>query len=85
LFILEVEAEILDSNIDEAQLQRLRNGERPGALWHLFRSDDAKKIREYIGRVCFIFIEEIIIFMLFNLRLNEKLLALILYMIKQLI
>lgn len=51
-FVVEVEAEILDSNIDEAQLQRLRNGERPGALWHLFRSDDAKKIREYIGRVC---------------------------------
>jgi len=49
---VEVEAEILDSNIDEAQLQRLRNGERPGALWHLFRSDDAKKVREYIGRVC---------------------------------
>ncbi|CAF1023231.1 unnamed protein product [Adineta ricciae] len=48
--IRQVEAEILDSNIDEAQLQRLRNGERPGALWHLFRSDDAKKIREYIGR-----------------------------------
>lgn len=48
--IQQVEAEILDSNIDEAQLQRLRNGERPGALWHLFRSDDAKKIREYIGR-----------------------------------
>ena len=43
---------MLDSNIDEAQLQRLRNGERPGALWHLFRSDDAKKVREYIGRVC---------------------------------
>jgi len=52
LFIVEVEAEILDSNIDEVQLQRLINGERPGALWHLFRSDDAKKIREYIGRVC---------------------------------
>lgn len=48
---VEVEAEILESNIDEAQLQRLRNGERPGALWHLFRADDAKKIREYIGRV----------------------------------
>jgi len=46
----QVEAEILDSNIDEAQLERLRNGERPGALWHLFRSDDAKKVREYIGR-----------------------------------
>ena len=52
MFIVEVEAEVLDSNIDEAQLQRLRNGERPGALWHLFRSDDAKKVREYIGRVC---------------------------------
>lgn len=51
LVFAEVEAEILESNIDEAQLQRLRNGERPGALWHLFRSDDAKKIREYIGRV----------------------------------
>lgn len=51
VFVIEVEAEILDSNIDEAQLQRLRNGERPGALWHLFRSDDAKKIREYVGRV----------------------------------
>lgn len=50
-FSVEVEAEILDSNIDEAQLERLRNGERPGALWHLFRSDDAKKVREYIGRV----------------------------------
>lgn len=51
LYFVEVEAEVLDSNIDEAQLQRLRNGERPGALWHLFRADDAKKIREYIGRV----------------------------------
>lgn len=49
--LTEVEAEILNANLDEAQLQRLRNGERPGALWHLFRSDDAKKIREYIGRV----------------------------------
>ena len=49
--IAEVEAEILDSNIDEAQLQRLRNGERPGALWHLFRADDARKIRDYISRV----------------------------------
>ncbi|CAF4884109.1 unnamed protein product [Rotaria magnacalcarata] len=48
--VRQVEAEILDSNIDEAQLQRLRNGERPGALWHLFRSDDANKIREYISR-----------------------------------
>lgn len=47
----EVEEEIRQSNIDEVQLQRLRNGERPGALWHLFRSDDAKKIREYINRV----------------------------------
>jgi hypothetical protein len=43
----------LKSNIDQAQLKRLRNGERPGALWHLFRSDDAQKIREYISRVCF--------------------------------
>ncbi len=51
IWIVEVEAEILESNIDEVQLQRLRNGERPGALWHLFRSDDAKKVREYIGRV----------------------------------
>jgi len=41
----------MNSNIDKAQLQRLRNGEKPGALWHLFRSDDAKKIREYISRV----------------------------------
>lgn len=49
----EVENEILEWNVDQAQIQRLRNGERPGALWHLFRSDDAKKIREYIGRVSF--------------------------------
>ncbi len=55
LLIVEVEAEILDSNIDEIQLQRLRNGERPGALWHIFRSDDVKKIRDYIGRVCLCF------------------------------
>lgn len=52
LFIVEVEAEILNSNIDQAQLQRLRNGEQPGALWHLFRSDDVKQIREYLNRVC---------------------------------
>ncbi len=52
LFIVEVEAEILNSNIDQAQLQRLRNGEQPGALWHLFRSDDVKQIREYLSRVC---------------------------------
>ncbi len=55
MLIVEVEAEILDSNIDEIQLQRLRNGERPGALWHIFRSDDVKKIRDYIGRVCLCF------------------------------
>jgi hypothetical protein len=59
-FNVEVETEILQSNIDEVQLQRLRNGERPGALWHLFRSDDAKKIREYIGRVCLLFFFDII-------------------------
>jgi hypothetical protein len=59
-FNVEVETEILQSNIDEVQLQRLRNGERPGALWHLFRSDDAKKIREYIGRVCLLFLFDII-------------------------
>ncbi len=64
-FIVEVEAEILDSNIDEAQLQRLRNGERPGALWHLFRSDDAKKIREYIGRVCLNVVVGNLIFLIF--------------------
>lgn len=50
-FLVEVESEILKSNIDEAQLQRLRNGERPGALWHLFRADDVKKIRQYLNRV----------------------------------
>jgi hypothetical protein len=81
-FILEVEAEILDSNIDEAQLQRLRNGERPGALWHLFRSDDAKKIREYIGRVCH-HISFRMEYIIFRFRLNVKLLVLILSMIKQ--
>jgi len=60
LFIVEVEEEILSSNIDEAQLQRLRNGERPGALWHLFHSDDVKIIREYIGRVCLTFFRNLI-------------------------
>ncbi len=62
LFIVEVETEILKSNIDQAQLQRLRNGERPGALWHLFRSDDAQKIREYISRVCFCIILQNLIY-----------------------
>ena len=50
---VEVEAEIRNSKIDEAQLQRLKNGERPGALWHVFRSDDVEKLRAYISRVCF--------------------------------
>jgi hypothetical protein len=83
--IVEVEAEILESNIDEIQLQRLRNGERPGALWHLFRSDDVKKIREYIGRVCFIHFRNIKSSYFSLDRLNVKLLVLIQYMIKQLI
>lgn len=47
---VEVEAEILDSNIDQAQLQRLKNGERPGALCHLFRSDDVKNLLAYTSR-----------------------------------
>ena len=47
----EVESEVLKSNLDDVQLQRLKNGELPGALWHLFRSDDVKYIREYLGRV----------------------------------
>jgi hypothetical protein len=87
LFIVEVKEEILDSNIDEAQLQRLRNGERPGALWHLFRADDAKKIREYIGRVSFslILINYFFLIFIFSFRLNVKSLDLIQYMIKQLI
>lgn len=48
--IRQVEAEVAKSNIDQVQLQRLKNGEQPGALWHLFRSDDAIKIREYLDR-----------------------------------
>lgn len=80
-----MEAEILESNIDEAQLQRLRNGEIPGALWHLFRSDDAKKIREYIGRVCLKFcpMESSIYYFLH--RRNVKFLVQTQFMIKQLI
>jgi hypothetical protein len=84
LFIVEVKEEILDSNIDEAQLQRLRNGERPGALWHLFRADDAKKIREYIGRVCYCCLFQYHIIFHFP-RLNVKLRVPIQFMIKQLI
>lgn len=80
--IVEVEAEILGSNIDEAQLQRLRNGERPGALWHLFRSDDAQKVREYINRVCLLFSFYLIECLLCCIRLIVKLLVLIQYMIK---
>ena len=85
LFCAEVEAEILDSNIDEAQLQRLRNGERPGALWHLFRSDDAKKIREYIGRVCPDLSLSLTLHQSSSTRLNVKLLVQIQFTIKRLI
>jgi lysine-specific demethylase 3 len=36
---------------DNAQYKRYLNGERPGALWHIFRSQDAIKIREYLNSV----------------------------------
>ena len=82
-FFVEVETEILDSNIDEAQLQRLRNGERPGALWHLFRSDDVKQIREYLNRVCTYHFNFNQSTFFFSIRHNGKLPVRILYMIKQ--
>ncbi|XP_033632768.1 uncharacterized protein LOC117294465 isoform X1 [Asterias rubens] len=37
---------------DEQTKQRVReNNERPGAIWHLFRADDADKIRELLTKV----------------------------------
>lgn len=84
-FLVEVESEILKSNIDEAQLQRLRNGELPGALWHLFRADDVKKIRQYLNRVPFSrpFLHPFVID--FLSRSNERVQVRIPFMIKQLI
>lgn len=36
---------------DKSQLQRFLNGEKPGALWHIFKPEDADKIRTYFSIV----------------------------------
>jgi lysine-specific demethylase 3 len=36
---------------DETQLQRFIHGEKPGALWHIFKPEDADKIRNYFSVV----------------------------------
>lgn len=39
---------IKNSDCGEAQLKRFLSGEKPGALWHLFRPEDADKIRTFL-------------------------------------
>ena len=39
---------LMSSNCDKQQLDRYLNGERPGAIWHLFRPQDADKIRTFL-------------------------------------
>ena len=37
------------TDCNREQIDRFMNGETPGALWHLFRQEDADKIRNYIA------------------------------------
>lgn len=47
---------IKNSDCGEAQLKRFLNGEKPGALWHLFKPEDADKIRTFLLLVSWILI-----------------------------
>jgi lysine-specific demethylase 3 len=47
---------LIESNVCQAQLERYLSGETPGALWHLFKPEDADKIRTFISLVCFFFL-----------------------------
>ena len=38
-------------NFEQGQYDRYLSGERPGALWHIFRPDDADKLREFLKTV----------------------------------
>lgn len=40
----------------ELTLKRAKDGERPGALWHIFDAQDADKIRDLLNKVrhCFL-------------------------------
>ena len=42
---------LVDSKCDQSQLDRYLNGERPGAIWHLFRPQDADSIRTFFVTV----------------------------------
>lgn len=37
-------------SFEKIQYERYQNGERPGALWHLFHPNDANKIREFLDK-----------------------------------
>jgi len=39
------------ANFEKAQYERYLSGERPGALWHLFRHQDADDIRKFLKTV----------------------------------
>lgn len=42
---------LVESKCDQSQLDRFLNGERPGALWHLFHPKDADTIRTFFSLV----------------------------------
>uniref|UniRef100_A0A8C4R5B6 Lysine-specific demethylase n=1 Tax=Eptatretus burgeri TaxID=7764 RepID=A0A8C4R5B6_EPTBU len=49
----EVMMDMVDSEIDEATLRRVReDGDVPGALWHIYSARDAEKIRMLLRKVC---------------------------------
>ena len=35
-------------NLSQDQIDRFKRGEKPGAIWHIFKPDDADKIRDYL-------------------------------------
>ncbi len=48
-------------SFDQSQYNRYLNGEKPGALWHIFRPQDAEKIREFLRMVVSFFILSILL------------------------
>lgn len=40
---------LLNTKCDETQIKRFLNGEKPGALWHIFRPENADTIRNYFA------------------------------------
>jgi hypothetical protein len=42
---------IPDSEFDDSTRRKIKAGEKLGALWHIYKAEDADKIREFLTQV----------------------------------